>query len=913
MKLSKWLFIISVCLWTGGQGPKEPPVEIMAVSIQEHSLKPMYHIDDFDCASILIELFKSNGDKEIVPLDTSMIEIADHPKLSKAGSHVLSVDVLGAETVLPINLYQTEYDYQLLSLYINGIQQSSIGDISYSEWLLSIAGEPGISLASSQVNDDGHLILTLTDGSTHDAGYILGEDGTDGLDGLDGTDGLSIELDVQDNWINWRHEGLAWTPLIALHDLRGSRGFTGAKGSDGVGITETTVSETGGLIIHYSDGRSEEIGPLFEQYMVLFKDVHGSIIDVQSVKHGGSINAPMPPDLEGHTFIRWSTSIEEVTSHEVITPIYERKVLNVSFDSTGGNQIQSIQTPYDSTISLETPVKEGYQFVGWYVSESDHAERFSNQTHVSSDITLYARWSRPVYTVVFNDVDGTPIKIGYTYPDGNITPPKVRNVSGYAFTGWTHTSHGINSDLIIDPVYELTYTMSYYVLDGDYSDQTFTLNEEESISSAAVGSAHSGLITNQGRLFMWGDNSSYQFGLEDSNKQYEPTLINPYLNLDENERVKSLALGDSHTLILTNVGRLIAFGSNQHGQLGIGITSPAMPAQDVSLNFLAEGDTLTNIASGSHHSGILTDNGHVYLFGSNAFNQITRDETDYYTRPKHMRLRYEMDYGDRVKTLVMGDTHNAVLTNFNRIIMWGDNTDKKISYFDPDPFKIISPSLATDEFIVQLTLGTNHNGFLTSQGRVFTWGVNSKGQLGTENTSIKYSPTHISIQDASITSIEFGPEVSYMISDTNKVYATGHTNDGLILGDALSNLYSFTDLTNYYENAGWNHSSHMVLGSTSENTHAFIIDEESLIGFGINTYGQLGSSDSSLNMYEITSHSIEPIHTETRISQSNDDLWVYSNEEGQTITQWYTDLACTEPYIKGPMPAEDLMLYGKIE
>ena len=92
-----------------------------------------------------------------------------------------------------------------------------------------------------------------------------------------------------------------------------------------------------------------------------------------------------------------------------------------------------------------------------------------------------------------------------------------------------------------------------------------------------------------------------------------------------------------------------------------------------------------------------------------------------------------------------------------------------------------------------------------------------------------------------------------------------------------------------------------------------MMNQASLIGFGTNTDGQIGSTDASLDLYEITSHSIEPIHTETRVTDSNDDLWVYSNEEGQTINQWYIDLACTEPYIEGDEPADDIKLYGRIE
>ena len=50
-------------------------------------------------------------------------------------------------------------------------------------------GADGIGIVGATVNEEGHLILTLSDGSTIDAGMVQGAPGKDGQDGQDGQDG----------------------------------------------------------------------------------------------------------------------------------------------------------------------------------------------------------------------------------------------------------------------------------------------------------------------------------------------------------------------------------------------------------------------------------------------------------------------------------------------------------------------------------------------------------------------------------------------------------------------------------------------------------------------------------------------------------------------------------------------------
>ena len=64
----------------------------------------------------------------------------------------------------------------------------------------------------------------------------------------------------------------------------------------------------------------------------------------------------------------------------------------VSFESNGGNSIANITVKFGEKIGpLETPVREGYVFGGWY-TDIHLTEEWDYGTIIDSNITLYAKW-----------------------------------------------------------------------------------------------------------------------------------------------------------------------------------------------------------------------------------------------------------------------------------------------------------------------------------------------------------------------------------------------------------------------------------------------------------------------------------------------------------------------------------------
>ncbi|WP_246818698.1 ExeM/NucH family extracellular endonuclease [Corynebacterium sp. HMSC074C01] len=96
--------------------------------------------------------------------------------------------------------------------------------------------EEARDIKSVTVDDNGHLIITYTDGTTEDTGKVVGADGKPGKDGADGVDG-------QDG-------------------TDGKDGKDGADGKDGRGIESVTTNDKGEVIITYTDGTTDNLGLL---------------------------------------------------------------------------------------------------------------------------------------------------------------------------------------------------------------------------------------------------------------------------------------------------------------------------------------------------------------------------------------------------------------------------------------------------------------------------------------------------------------------------------------------------------------------------------------------------------------------------------------------------------------------------
>ena len=162
------------------------------------------------------------------------------------------------EGALPANPSQppspTEYE-QLLSMIGDTAALKTTDKSSLVAAINEIyqAGGGGKSVTDAQVNEDGDLIITLSDGTTINAGHVVGADGAQGPEGPQGPPGAEGEQGPAGPKGDTGPQG----PQGPKGDT-GDTGPQGPAGADGVGLP-TVTAEDNGMYAGVVDGAWDKV------------------------------------------------------------------------------------------------------------------------------------------------------------------------------------------------------------------------------------------------------------------------------------------------------------------------------------------------------------------------------------------------------------------------------------------------------------------------------------------------------------------------------------------------------------------------------------------------------------------------------------------------------------------------------
>ena len=178
----------------------------------------------------------------------------------------------------------------------------------------------------------------------------------------------------------------------------------------------------------------------------------GESISTQTIDRGGKFTEPAAPSKENHTFAGWYNGDEpfdfdaDTTNAPNVLELvatWEKSKYTVKFVSEHGSFAdQTIE--HGETIKpdkLTIPEVEGYTFVGWYADEA-HKTKFDFSTPITSNTTVYAKWTANDYEVSFITEHGdAPTSQNVKY-NGTAKDPGKLKAEGYTFIGWyTDAAH----------------------------------------------------------------------------------------------------------------------------------------------------------------------------------------------------------------------------------------------------------------------------------------------------------------------------------------------------------------------------------------------------------------------------------------------------------------------------------------
>lgn len=185
------------------------------------------------------------------------------------------------------------------------------------------------------------------------------------------------------------------------------------------------------------------------------------------------------PDADGGIPAGWNENWHNLSEKEAADNIsaFNGRECTVTFDSHGGSAVEAVLQYEKFYISTpETPIREGYRFDGWYLTDSYLTEqkvKFPYQ--VDGDRTLHAKWVKRC-TIKFDTKEGGTEIPDVVQDEGyTVAKPADPTRENYRFAGWYLGGSEYNFDSVVsqDLTIEAKWVLQcYLVFDLGYGEES---------------------------------------------------------------------------------------------------------------------------------------------------------------------------------------------------------------------------------------------------------------------------------------------------------------------------------------------------------------------------------------------------------------------------------------------------------
>jgi alpha-tubulin suppressor-like RCC1 family protein len=194
-----------------------------------------------------------------------------------------------------------------------------------------------------------------------------------------------------------------------------------------------------------------------------------------------------------------------------------------------------------------------------------------------------------------------------------------------------------------------------------------TLPRGTVVKAIGAGEAFGVALTRSGKLFSWGNDIDGQLG--DGHRT--PSAVPVPVHLASGTKIAAVSAGGDHALAVTTTGHVLAWGDNQFGQLGDGTRHErGLP---VRIRMPASVQKVTQVFGGGLFSLALTAKGRLLSWGDNGFGELgIGNKTDHLTP-----VRVHQG-STSVTTVAAGALHVLARTSGGGILAWGHNSNGEL-------------------------------------------------------------------------------------------------------------------------------------------------------------------------------------------------------------------------------------------
>lgn len=382
--------------------------------------------------------------------------------------------------------------------------------------------------------------------------------------------------------------------------------------------------------------------------------------------------------------------------------------------------------------------------------------------------------------------------------------------------------------------------------------------EEPLIATQVVaGGLHTCAVYVDGKVKCWGRSNFGQLGYGNADTIGDDETIDtvPFLNIDE--KVIDLSAGLFHNCAVLESGKVMCWGANDRGQLGLGHTDNVGLIEDLSMAVKLDlGEPVKRIYSGTKYNCALLDSGNIKCWGDNTFGQLGYGNTNHIGDDEDLSGLAIVPIGSSIQQMDISTISNhtcAALTNGD-LKCWGNNNFGQLGYghtnnLGDDELVSTIPNVPFSSKVLQLATGSSHTCALIEGQKVRCWGRNSFGQvglgyvdiIGDDEAANSIAPIYLSGDGSdNFSMVATGNNHTCSITGDGKVHCWGRGNNGALgLADTINiGDDEVLDINNTLVNIADKEFSQITGGSN--HTCALEKSKGEVICWGQNSFGQLG-------------------------------------------------------------------------
>lgn len=306
-----------------------------------------------------------------------------------------------------------------------------------------------------------------------------------------------------------------------------------------------------------------------------------------------------------------------------------------------------------------------------------------------------------------------------------------------------------------------------------YEPVELVLDRDCPAAEIAAGDGTSFGVSNRGELYAWGCGRYGALGHDNGELCHtSPKLVAALLQV----RVRRLACGRWHCIVLTETNSLFAWGRNNAGQLGLGSNTNVMRPSEVELEPGSRRQPVVrDIGAGEMHTVALAESlrskeAHAYAWGDSASSRLGDADRRRSTSPQivasvgKLLRRLGTTFAPAPlfgapPIVACGKAHTLALTRFGQLVAWGSSAYGQLGCGDLwDSEGALVHNLNS---VIAFAAGERHNIAIVGlvddsqrraavptagpslDGAVYVWGFNSFGELGLGDNNVRLQPTRL--------------------------------------------------------------------------------------------------------------------------------------------------------------------------